>query len=99
MLGFCNSPQMNAIEAYIQFNPGLITDDGKVTNEGTEKFLKSWIDEFASLHRPGLHRAAPHDLRARAAQLVSAASDTSTGSSRQTAGKSRLRFASFGRSL
>ena len=48
VLGFCNSPQMNAIEAYIQFTPDLITDDGKVTNEGTEKFLKSWIDEFAA---------------------------------------------------
>jgi chromate reductase, NAD(P)H dehydrogenase (quinone) len=47
VLGFCNSPQMNAIEAYIQFTPGLITDDGEVTNATTEKFLKSWIDEFA----------------------------------------------------
>ena len=32
VLGFCNSPQMNAIEAYIQFKPGLITDDGEVTD-------------------------------------------------------------------
>ena len=31
ILGFCNSPQMNAIEAYIEFTPGLITDDGEVT--------------------------------------------------------------------
>ena len=48
MLGFCNSPQMNAIEAYIQFTPGLITDDGEVTNELTEAFLKGWIDEYAA---------------------------------------------------
>ena len=48
VLGFCNSPQMNAIEAYIQFTPDLITDDGRITNEGTEKFLKSWIDEFSA---------------------------------------------------
>jgi chromate reductase len=47
VLAFCNSPMMNAIEAYIQFKPGLTTDDGEVTNEGTEKFLKGWIDEFA----------------------------------------------------
>ena len=47
VLGFCNSPQMNAIEAYIQFTPGLITDDGEVTNDSTERFLKTWIDEFA----------------------------------------------------
>ena len=25
VLGFCNSPQMNAPEAYIQFTPGLLT--------------------------------------------------------------------------
>src|SRR3984893_8169700 len=30
---FCNSPQMNAPEAYIQFAPGLITDDGEVTDD------------------------------------------------------------------
>ena len=48
VLGFCNSPQMNAIEAYIQFTPGLITDDGEVTNESTEAFLKGWIDEYAA---------------------------------------------------
>src|SRR6476619_3109751 len=28
VLSFCNSPQMNSIEAYIQFKPGLITDSG-----------------------------------------------------------------------
>src|SRR6187200_130376 len=38
ILGFCNSPQMNAVEAYIQFEPGLITEAGKVTNDSTEKF-------------------------------------------------------------
>src|SRR6185312_13309643 len=31
VLGFLNAPQMNAVEAYIQFTPGLITDDGEVT--------------------------------------------------------------------
>jgi chromate reductase len=46
VLGFCNSPQMNAPEAYIQFSPGLITDDGRVTNEKTEEFLKNYISEF-----------------------------------------------------
>src|SRR6187399_2479741 len=38
VLGFCNSPQMNAPEAYIQFTTGLITDDGKVTNDSTAEF-------------------------------------------------------------
>jgi chromate reductase len=46
ILAFCNSPLMNAIEAYIQFEPGLITDDGKVTNPSTEKFLRNYITEF-----------------------------------------------------
>lgn len=46
VLSFCNSPQMNAPEAYIQFTPGLITDDGEVTNEGTADFLRSFMQEF-----------------------------------------------------
>ena len=46
ILSFCNSPQMNAIEAYIQFEPGLITDDGRVTNKGTEDFLRKYMAEF-----------------------------------------------------
>jgi len=46
VLSFCNSPQMNAPEAYIQFTPGLITDDGEVTNDGTRAFLKQYIDDF-----------------------------------------------------
>ena len=47
VLGFCNSPQFNAIEAYIQFKPGLITDDGEVTVPATADFLRTWIAEFA----------------------------------------------------
>ena len=46
ILSFCNSPQMNAIEAYIQFAPGLITDDGEVTDETTEEFLRNYMREF-----------------------------------------------------
>jgi chromate reductase len=46
VLGFCNSPQMNAVEAYIQFKPGLITDDGEVTNPSTEEFLRNYMAEF-----------------------------------------------------
>jgi chromate reductase len=44
ILGFCNSPQMNYPEAYIQFEDGLITDEGKVTNASTEKFLREWME-------------------------------------------------------
>ena len=47
ILAFCNSPLMNSVEAYIQFETGLITDDGRVTNESTEQFLRQYIEEFA----------------------------------------------------
>jgi chromate reductase len=46
IMAFCNSPQMNAIEAYIQFTPGLITDDGEVTDASTRDFLATYIQEF-----------------------------------------------------
>jgi len=46
VLSFCNSPQMNAPEAYIQFSPGMITDDGEVTVESTVKFLSNYMAEF-----------------------------------------------------
>ena len=46
VLSFCNSPQMNSPEAYIQFKPGLITDDGQVTDEATKKFLTNYMAEL-----------------------------------------------------
>lgn len=46
VLSFCNSPQMNAPEAYITMRPGLITDDGEVTDEGTAAFLRDFMTEF-----------------------------------------------------
>jgi chromate reductase len=48
VLSFCNSPQMNAPEAYIHFKPDLITDTGEVTDESTEEFLRNYM---AELHR------------------------------------------------
>ena len=46
MMAFCNSPQFNAIEAYIEFTPGLITDEGEVTNDSTKEFLTNYLEEF-----------------------------------------------------
>lgn len=46
VLSFCNSPQMNAPEAYIQFTPGLVTDNGEVTVASTEEFLRNYMAEF-----------------------------------------------------
>lgn len=47
VLGFSNSPQMTSPEAYIQFTPGLITDEGEVTVEATRDFLRTYMSEFA----------------------------------------------------
>ncbi|MDQ2679166.1 MAG: NAD(P)H-dependent oxidoreductase [Actinomycetota bacterium] len=47
VLSFCNSPQMNAPEAYITFTPGLVADDGEVTDASTSEFLQNFMDEFA----------------------------------------------------
>ncbi|MGN6487594.1 MAG: NADPH-dependent FMN reductase [Devosia sp.] len=46
VLSFCNSPQMNAPEAYIQFKPGLVDDDGNVTVASTETFLRDFMVAF-----------------------------------------------------
>ena len=47
LLSYCNSPQMNAPEAYIHFTPGLISEDGTVTNPKVEDFLRNFMKEFA----------------------------------------------------
>ena len=46
ILAFCNAPLMNSVEAYIQFEKGLIGDDGEVTVESTEAFLRGFMSEF-----------------------------------------------------
>ncbi len=48
ILSFCNSPQMNAIEGYIHFTPGLIAADGEVTEQSTEEFLRNYMEEFCN---------------------------------------------------
>lgn len=46
LLSYCNSPQMNAPEAYIQFRPGMITPEGDVTIPDTETFLRNYMQEL-----------------------------------------------------
>jgi chromate reductase, NAD(P)H dehydrogenase (quinone) len=46
IMAFCNSPMFNAIEAYIEFTPNLVTDDGEVTVDSTRDFLASYMQEF-----------------------------------------------------
>lgn len=47
VLSFCNSPQMSSPEAYIQMKPGLVTDQGEVTDASTEEFLRNYMHELA----------------------------------------------------
>ena len=46
VLSFLDSPQMNSPEAYIQFSPGLFDDDGDISDETTEQFLRDFMDAF-----------------------------------------------------
>jgi len=46
VLGFCNAPQMNAPEAYIQFTKELIDDDGNVSDDATKQFLGQYMQDF-----------------------------------------------------
>ena len=46
VLSFCNARQMTAPEAYITLKPGLITDEGEVTDESTKAFLANFMQEF-----------------------------------------------------
>ena len=46
ILAFCNSPLMNSIEAYIQFEDGLINEDGSVSDGSTREFLQNYMAEF-----------------------------------------------------
>ena len=46
VLSFCNSPQMNSPEAYIQFKPGLIDAADDVTDKSTADFLRNYMSEF-----------------------------------------------------
>lgn len=48
ILAFCNSPLMNSIEAYIQYEEGVIGEDGQVTNASTREFLQNYMMEFHS---------------------------------------------------
>jgi chromate reductase len=48
VLGYLNSPQMNAPEAYIQYQPDVFTEDGEVLDESTARFLRDFMEEFGA---------------------------------------------------
>ena len=60
IMAFCNSPLMNSIEAYIQFMPGLVSDNGEINDASTEEFLRNYMREFrAFIER--VYMALPRD--------------------------------------
>jgi chromate reductase len=46
VLGAVGSPQMVTPEAYVQFTPDLIDDEGKVADARTEEFLAKFLGAF-----------------------------------------------------
>ncbi|ODS57794.1 MAG: ACP phosphodiesterase [Acidobacteria bacterium SCN 69-37] len=46
VLCFCNSPLMNTMEAYVQFRPGMIAEDGTVSEDTTTEFLSNYMKEL-----------------------------------------------------
>lgn len=46
VLGAVGAPQMVAPEAYVQFTPGLIDEEGNVSDEKTKEFLMKFMKAF-----------------------------------------------------
>jgi chromate reductase len=46
VLAFCNSPLMNAVEAYIHYSPEIFGPQGEVHDPAVEAFLRSYMQEF-----------------------------------------------------
>ena len=46
VLAFCDSPQLNAPEAYIQFSHDVFRDDGEIMNPETRAFLTMYMLAF-----------------------------------------------------
>jgi hypothetical protein len=49
---------MNTPEAYIHLTPGLVTDDGEVTDASTARFLQKFVAEFQAFIEMVLAHAA-----------------------------------------
>lgn len=52
-------PQLNAPEAYVSFEPGVFGDDGEFRDEGTAKFLRHYMEEYAAFVERVLAANAP----------------------------------------
>ena len=51
VLGYLDVPTLGQPEMYIHFTPGLIDDEGTVTNDGTRKFLQGFMDRYVAWTR------------------------------------------------
>ncbi len=51
LLAYCNSPQLGAPEAYIQYKDGMVDDEGVVTIDATREFLGKFMTEYAAFVR------------------------------------------------
>lgn len=49
ILNHYDAPTLGQPEGYVQSTPGLFTDEGEVTNEGTAEFLRSYLAAFENL--------------------------------------------------
>jgi len=48
VLGYLDVPTLGQPEVYVQFTKDLIDDDGNISNDGTRKFLQSFVDRYAA---------------------------------------------------
>ena len=48
VLLYLDVPLLGQPEVYIQFKEGLIDDEGRVSSEGTQKFLQGFVDKYAA---------------------------------------------------
>jgi len=48
VLGYLDVPTLGQPEVYVRFTKDLIDDDSNVSNDGTRKFLQSFVDRYAA---------------------------------------------------
>ena len=51
--------QLHAPEAYVSFKRGVFGDDGEVRDEGTARFLRHYMEEYAAFVERVLAANAP----------------------------------------
>ena len=45
-LGYLDVPTLSQPEVYVHFTPNLIDDEGNISNDGTRKFLQTYVDRY-----------------------------------------------------